>query len=47
ILWGLAVNGEAGVRHVLHILKTEFDTAMALCGCAAVKDIQPDLIWKS
>jgi 4-hydroxymandelate oxidase len=47
VMWGLAVNGEAGVRHVLHILRTEFDTAMALSGCTSVTDIQPHLIWKA
>ena len=33
VLWGLAVEGEAGVRHVLELLRSEFDLAMALCGC--------------
>ena len=33
VLWGLAVNGEAGVRHVLELLRNEFDLAMAICGC--------------
>jgi len=46
ILWGLAVNGEAGVQHVLDILRAELDTAMALCGTPTLKDIQPDLVWK-
>ncbi len=47
VLWGLAVSGEAGVRHVLDILRAELDTAMALCGTPCIKDIHPDLIWKS
>jgi len=39
ILWGLAVNGEEGARHVLEILKRELDEAMLLCGCTRLKDI--------
>ncbi len=46
IMWGLAVDGAAGVQHVLEILCTEFDSALALCGCTSVADITPDLIWK-
>lgn len=44
VLWGLAVNGEAGVLHVLQILKDELDASMALCGCPLVKDIDRSLI---
>jgi 4-hydroxymandelate oxidase len=39
ILWGLAVNGEAGVRHILEILTDELDLAMALSGCAHIAAI--------
>lgn len=31
-LWGLAANGEAGVRHVLELLHDEFELALALIG---------------
>jgi len=44
VLWGLAVDGEAGVRHVLELLRTEFDLALALCGCRNVAEITCDLI---
>ncbi|MEM9492242.1 MAG: alpha-hydroxy acid oxidase [Myxococcota bacterium] len=43
-LWGLATAGEAGVVHVLDLLRGEFDLAMGLCGCPSVADIGPDLI---
>ncbi len=43
-LWGLAAGGEDGVRRVLEMLHEEFALAMALCGCASVADITPDLI---
>src|SRR6266511_571265 len=32
VLWGLAVAGETGVRHVLELLLAELDTALALAG---------------
>jgi 4-hydroxymandelate oxidase len=32
-LWGLAVGGEAGARHVLDILREEFVLALTLTGC--------------
>ncbi|HEX6544973.1 MAG TPA: alpha-hydroxy acid oxidase, partial [Bryobacteraceae bacterium] len=44
LLWGLASNGEAGVATTLEILRTEFDSALALCGCRSVAEISPDLI---
>lgn len=44
VLWGLAVDGEAGVRDVLELLRREFDMAMALCGCRTVAEITRDLI---
>ena len=44
ILWGLAVEGEVGVRTVLELIHTEFDQAMALCGCRNVDEITRDLI---
>ena len=44
VLWGLAVDGEAGVRHVLELLRTEFDLALAMCGCHNVSEITHDLI---
>jgi 4-hydroxymandelate oxidase len=44
ILWGLAVGGEAGVREVLEILRTEIDRDLALLGCASVADVTRDLV---
>ncbi|MGB3401735.1 MAG: alpha-hydroxy acid oxidase [Microcoleaceae cyanobacterium] len=44
ILWGLAVGGEAGVSHILELLRDELDVAMALSGCATVQDIDKSLI---
>ncbi|HEY9853962.1 MAG TPA: alpha-hydroxy acid oxidase [Leptolyngbyaceae cyanobacterium] len=46
ILWGLAVGGEAGVCHVLEILRDELDVAMALSGCANIHHIDSSLVWR-
>jgi len=44
ILWGLAVDGSAGVTGVLDILQDELNTAMALCGVSSVGEITGDLL---
>lgn len=44
VLWGLAVGGEEGVRSMLEMLRTELDEAMALCGCASLAQLPPDLV---
>jgi 4-hydroxymandelate oxidase len=44
VLWGLAVDGEAGVRAVLELMRAEIDLAMALTGVRAVGEISPDLL---
>ena len=38
-LWGLAVGGEAGVGHVLALLRQEIDLAMGLMGAARIGDL--------
>jgi isopentenyl diphosphate isomerase/L-lactate dehydrogenase-like FMN-dependent dehydrogenase len=43
-IWGLAAEGEAGVRHVLLMLRAEFELAMALCGCRTVGEISRALV---
>jgi 4-hydroxymandelate oxidase len=44
LVWGLAVDGEAGVADVLRILRDEFENAMALTGCRTVDEIAPMLV---
>ncbi|XP_071493412.1 2-Hydroxyacid oxidase 1-like [Diadema antillarum] len=44
IIWGLACEGEEGVKQVLEILREEFSLAMALSGCAKLSDIQPSMV---
>lgn len=45
-LYGLAVAGPAGVAHVLHLLRCEFEVAMVLTGCRTLADIGPQVIWR-
>jgi 4-hydroxymandelate oxidase len=44
LVWGLAVDGEAGVTDVLRILRAEFENAMTLTGCRTVGEITPALV---
>jgi 4-hydroxymandelate oxidase len=44
ILWGLAVDGEAGVGRVLDILTDELEHVMALAGAASVAELTPALV---
>ncbi|MBR8836438.1 MAG: alpha-hydroxy-acid oxidizing protein [Stigonema ocellatum SAG 48.90 = DSM 106950] len=44
VLWGLAAGGEAGVAHVIEMLRDELDVAMALSGCASLNDIDSSLV---
>jgi 4-hydroxymandelate oxidase len=44
VLWGLAADGERGVRDVLERLREELDHALALCGAASLADLTPDLV---
>jgi isopentenyl diphosphate isomerase/L-lactate dehydrogenase-like FMN-dependent dehydrogenase len=43
-LWGLAVAGEAGVAHILEILRREIDRTMALMGASRIADLTSELI---
>jgi len=41
IIWGLAADGEDGVRAVLEIILAEFDIALALAGTPRASGIGP------
>lgn len=45
VIWGLAVNGAAGVQHVLELLSNELALAMALAGCPDLEAIDRSLLW--
>ena len=44
VIWGLAIDGEAGVGRVLDLLTNELNDAMALSGAASLADLTPGLI---
>jgi (S)-mandelate dehydrogenase len=43
-LYGLAAAGEAGVDHVLRLLKDEVDRTLAQIGCASASQLSPDYV---
>ena len=43
-LFGAAVGGNAGIRKVAEIFRSEISTNMALLGCRTLADVTPDLI---
>jgi 4-hydroxymandelate oxidase len=44
-LWGLSVGGAGGVQNVLQILRSEFQSAMALCGRTSLAAIDRTVLW--
>ena len=44
LFWGLAVDGEAGVVDVLHMLRDELDGAMGMCGRSAVGSLDRSML---
>jgi 4-hydroxymandelate oxidase len=44
LAWGLAVDGEAGVRHVLELLRTELERDLLLCGLASPAEVDHSLL---
>jgi 4-hydroxymandelate oxidase len=44
VLWGLAVGGEAGVRHVLELLRAELTLDLMLCGLASPEEVDRSLL---
>lgn len=45
-LWGLAVGGEAGVRHVLELYRREIDRVMGLMGVTRLDGLGPQLLLR-
>ena len=44
LFWGLAVDGEAGVRMVLELLRQELDRAMGFCGVTDIESVDRNLV---
>ena len=43
-LWGLAAGGADGVQHVVELLATEFDNALALLGVTSARELDRSLL---
>lgn len=46
VLWGLAVDGAAGVRKVLGLPREGMELAMVLAGLPRLENAGPNLIWR-
>jgi isopentenyl diphosphate isomerase/L-lactate dehydrogenase-like FMN-dependent dehydrogenase len=46
-LWGLAVDGEEGVRHVLELLRAEVELALTLLGCPSPEAVTAAHVQRS
>jgi isopentenyl diphosphate isomerase/L-lactate dehydrogenase-like FMN-dependent dehydrogenase len=46
-LWGLAVDGEQGVRRVLELLRAEVELALTLLGCPSPDAVSRDHVGRS
>jgi 4-hydroxymandelate oxidase len=44
VLWGLAVGGEAGARHVLELLRAELALDLMLCSLASPDEVDRSLL---
>lgn len=47
MLYGLAAQGEAGVRLALSLIRRELDTQMALCGVSSIQGITRNTLWQA
>jgi lactate 2-monooxygenase len=45
-VYGLALGGQAGVRHVLRALRTDFELTMRLAGLATLTELGPDCLQR-
>ena len=45
VIWALASDGEAGVRHLLDLLRDEIELALGLLGCPTPNDVDQDRIF--
>ena len=44
--WAVAGRGQAGVRHILAVLKADMDVALALTGHTAITDVDRSTLWR-
>jgi L-lactate dehydrogenase (cytochrome) len=43
--WAVAARGEAGVRHILDVMKADIDTALGLTGQTAIADVDRSALY--
>jgi L-lactate dehydrogenase (cytochrome) len=46
-VWAVAGRGEAGVRHMLEVMKADIDTALGLTGQTSIRNIDRDALLRS
>jgi L-lactate dehydrogenase (cytochrome) len=44
--WAVSARGEAGVRHILEVMKADMDTALALTGHTSVADLDRSALYR-
>jgi L-lactate dehydrogenase (cytochrome) len=45
--WAVAARGEAGVRHMLAVIKADIDVALALTGHTSFADVDRSALYRS
>ena len=43
--WAVAARGEAGVRHMLKVMRADIDVALALTGQTSVADLDRSVLY--
>ena len=46
VLWALAVDGEAGVLGALELLREDLLSALALCGCRSLGELDQQILFE-
>jgi L-lactate dehydrogenase (cytochrome) len=44
--WAVTARGEAGVRHILAVMKADIDTALALTGNTSIRDVDGSALYQ-
>jgi L-lactate dehydrogenase (cytochrome) len=44
--WAVAARGEAGVRHVVQVMKADIDTALGLTGQRSIADVDRSALYR-
>ena len=47
IVWALTADGQRGVELALSLLEAEINDTLALCGCATLSEVTPELLRRS